>query len=335
MSLGCTVGTRPAPAPAQACAPGNASWGCQSTNVPPQGPVANNPVPPASQVPTQTVPVMAPTQAPAAAQPVLVDDPINRADIQYQRSRVLEVNRELVAALPSSQGSRVSQLPLTFDSNPREVNAYAACTRSGKATIAITDGMLALAAYLAQLQAVDEALGSRHFDEYVALVARNQSSQGVLVAPRAEWCPVELRNQASKVSRQHQLDDEIMAFVIAHELGHHYLNHLPCTSILPLNAAEIGLLVTDAIPAFNQPNEVAADVAGINNVLQAGRRRTANQLSETGALLVLRFFQALDQASPDAVFNFERTHPPPSLREPIVRTAAQTFRVSGGVTWPF
>jgi hypothetical protein len=104
---------------------------------------------------------------------------------------------------------------------------------------------------------------------------------------------------------------------------------------LPLDASEIGILLTGVVPAFNQPAEMAADVAGTRNLLQAGRRRPNSPLTEGGALLTMRFFGALDQASPGDVFNFERTHPPPSLREPIVTSTAQTFRATSGITWPW
>lgn len=277
------------------------------------------------------------TPAPAAPVPAQVvgDDAINRADVQFQRSRVTAVVGELIAALDATTASRVRGLPLTFDPNANDINAFATCTKSGKATIAITDGMLVLTAYLAQLQASDEVLATRHFDEYVVYVAKNQQPNAPVLAPPAQWLPAATRNNPTKVARQQVLNDEMFAFVMGHELAHHYLNHLPCTSILPLDASEIGILLTDAIPAFNQPNEVAADVAGVRNVLAAGRRRSINQLTEGGALLQMRFFRALDQASPADLFNFERSHPPPTVREPIIQTAAQAFRAGAGITWPW
>jgi hypothetical protein len=230
---------------------------------------------------------------------------------------------------------RVARLPITFDPDRGNVNAFATCTRSGKATIAITDGMLILTAYLAQLQASDELLGTRHFDEYVAFIAKYQKPDAALLTPTPDMLPAVARDQPTKLARQQQLNDEMLAFVMAHELGHHYLNHLPCTSVLPLDAAEIGMLLTDAVPALNQPNELAADVAGIRNVLAAGRRRQSQPLTEGGSLLTMRFFRALDQASPGDFFNFERTHPPPSVREPIVQTAAQAFRAGAGFSLPW
>lgn len=276
-----------------------------------------------------------PSPTPNVPAQVVGDDAINRADTQFQRSRVTAVVGELIAALDPSIRSRVDRLPLTFDPNRNDINAFATCTKSGKATIAVTDGMLVLTAYLAQLQASDEVLATRHFDEYVTYVARNQQPNTPILAPPAQWLPPESRNHPTKVARQQQLNDEMLAFIMAHELAHHYLNHLPCTSVLPLDAAEIGLLLSDVIPAFNQPNEMASDVAGIRNVLEAGRRRSNYRLTEGGALLTMRFFRGLDSANPADLFNFERTHPPPSVREPVVQTTAQAFRASSGISWPW
>lgn len=333
------------------CAPGDVSWGCRaaaSGSYPAALPPAPVPTPasnppranPAQSPASPTSPAAGPsplTVTPSAAPtPSAVgDDAINRADTQFQRARTTSIVAELVQALDAAIQGRVERLPITFDPDRNNVNAFATCTRSGKATIAITDGMLILTAYLAQLAAADEVLATRQFDAYVQYVAKNQRPNAPVLPPPAEWLPAEARNHPTKVARQHQIDDEIIAFVMGHELGHHYLNHLPCTSVLPLDAAEIGIMLTDVVPAFNQPNELAADVAGIRNVLEAGRRRADYHLTEGGALLTMRFFRALDQASPEDFFSFERTHPPPSIREPVIQTAAQAFRTGSGISWPW
>jgi hypothetical protein len=351
LSVACAAARNTTTAPLLPCAPGDQSWGCRSANqaaMPapnsltqsgPSFPAGSASAPVAANPQAQGAPNFAPigvsTPQSTTAAPLAADDPINLADTQYQHTRVTAIVAELISALDSSTRARVDRLPIIFDPNRGDINAFATCTQSGKATIAITDGLLVLATYLAQLQAADEVFGTRHFDEYVTYVAKNQPKNSPVLGPNSNWFPVEVRNNPTKVTRQQQLNDEMIAFVMGHELGHHYLNHLPCTSILPLDAAELGLVLTSEVPAFNQINETAADIAGTRNVLEAGQRRTGYHLTEGGALLTLRFFRALDQASPVDVFNFERTHPPPSLREPVVQTAAQGFRASSAIAWPW
>jgi hypothetical protein len=148
------------------------------------------------------------------------------------------------------------------------------------------------------------------------------------VDPRFDFDP-------RKGTRQYQLLDEQLAFVMGHELGHHYLGHLPCTAVTPLNLAQIGALLANAVPAFNQPNEVAADMVGINNTLTMGARRPDYHLTEGGALLTMQFFAGLDQLTPaDILFGFERDHPPPQLRTPIIQQTAAAWRATGGVGLP-
>jgi hypothetical protein len=113
------------------------------------------------------------------------------------------------------------------------------------------------------------------------------------------------------------------------------LGHLPCTAVTPLSLAQLGAVLSDAVPAFNQPNEMAADMVGINNTLSAGARRTDYRLTEGGALLTMQFFAGLDQLTPnDILFAFERSHPAPQLRTPIIQQTAATWRATGGVGLP-
>ncbi len=228
---------------------------------------------------------------------------------------------------------RLAQLPLVFDPKVGEVNAYASCTGRGKAVVSVTDTLLDLGNHLAAAASVDELRGTHKVDEYVQHVVRTQRPGAPLVSfspgffSGAEW------NDPRRAQRQSERYDDLVAFVLGHELGHHALSHLPCTSALPLDASEIGVLASSVVPALNQPNELAADVAGMRNLLLVGRQRDGTPYSELGGLLLLHFFESLDNASPLDVFTFERTHPPPQLREPIVRGAAAAFR--GGLPFRF
>jgi hypothetical protein len=261
-------------------------------------------------------------------------DPINNVDMGWLRARAQAVHQELVQALPANARARVTGIPLLFDDEPGSVNAFAACTQSGKSVVALTDGLIDISAHLAQARATDELFGSNKTDEYIQFVARNQRPKQPIVRPPLTFFDPRQKLDARKVSRQAELYDEAVGFVLAHELAHHHLGHLPCTAG-NVTASEIGVVLTDAVPAFNQINESGADTAGVHNLLSAGARRSGYRYNEGGALLVLRFFGGVDASSPVDIFEFERTHPPPSVRVPIVQQTANTFRFTGGAPLPW
>lgn len=249
----------------------------------------------------------------------------------WMRARALVILAELVAALPPERGARVAGIPLVVDDRPGEVNAYAACSTSGKAAMAISDGLLEVQAWLAQCKATDETFGTRTTPAYIALIAREQRPGQPLVRPPAGFFAPEHRADARKLARQARLFEEQVAFVLGHELAHHHLGHLPCTGNGGLSPGEIGGLLGSAVPLLNQPNELAADVWGVDDTLAAGARRADAGWTEGGALLNMEFFAGLDSASPiDVLFGFERTHPPPALRAPVIQQAAAAFRLTGG-----
>jgi hypothetical protein len=130
--------------------------------------------------------------------------------------------------------------------------------------------------------------------------------------------------------------EEEVAFVLGHELGHHYLGHLGCTSgTNPLG--DFARVASDTVPLFNQPNEVAADLAGTHNVLDAGKARAGRggyAWTENGGLLSMKFFAEFGRLSPGDIFlAFERSHPPSELRGPLIQQAALDWRTTGGNPW--
>lgn len=250
------------------------------------------------------------------------------------RQRAQSIIQELIAALPSNRGSRVQGIPLVVDDTPGEVNAFAACI-SGKSLMAITDGMLEIESQLARAAANDEVFGTRLTDQYIQFIAKNQRPKMPIVRPQAGFFNPTQDIDGRKVKRQHEIFDEQVAFVLGHELAHHYLGHLPCTAqgggITP---GDVSRVLSSAVPLFNQPNELGSDIAGTENVLAAGKRRQGYKWTEAGGLLTMRFFAGLDQFSPaDILFSFERSHPPPQIRTPVIQNAANNFRA--GRTFPF
>jgi hypothetical protein len=263
---------------------------------------------------------------PPPATPPSPSDAINLTDLVYLRGEAQQVLTELVAALPSDKQSRVHGIPLVIDSTVGEVNAFATCSGNA-AAMAITDGLLDITAHMARAAATDEIFRTRKLDDYIGFVAHNQQPSQPIVRPAPGFFNPTQDADGRKVARQHQLLDAELAFVMGHELAHHYLGHLPCSATgALLTAAEINSVITSATPAFNQFNETAADVNGVNNLLDAGSRRSGYRFNEEGAMLVMRFFSGLDQGSVVDVLDYERTHPPPQVRIPIIQGAANAWR---------
>jgi hypothetical protein len=316
-SLACSTRRQSAPPPTYYPAPYPGYAGSAGYGAPP---VAGTPQPGAPVVGVPTAPV--------------AYDPINAIELGYLRNQAQATMAELVNNLPPLQQARVRGIPLVPDDEVGEVNAFAACTQGGKSIMAISDGLLDVAAHLAQARAIDEMFGLRKVDEYVAFVARNQRPKSPVVRPPLGFFDAAQSMDGRKVQRQHQLLEEELAFILGHELGHHYLGHLPCTAG-NVTASEIGRVLTDVVPAFNQQFELAADMAGTNNVLTTGARRAGYHYTEGGALLTMRFFGGVDQLSPiDILFGFELTHPPSGIRIPVIQQTANAFRVTGGQGLP-
>jgi len=142
-----------------------------------------------------------------------------------------------------------------------------------------------------------------------------------------------------RISRAHEMFDEIVAFTFGHELSHHYLGHTGCSNrqaggIGP-SIAQLGRLVTSLpyLQGLNQPNEIAADTRGCISVLDTGRARStqAYRWTEEGGLWLLDFFARLDRASGGSpLLGFLKTHPNPGLRIPIVQGVAATWHLQHG-----
>lgn len=219
------------------------------------------------------------------------------------------------------------------DDTPGDVNAFAACAK-GKALMAITDGMLEIIAWLAMAKAHDEVFGTQKTDEYIRFIAQNLTPERPIPRPNGFFArPNSVDGR--KVARQHVLFEEQVAFVLAHELAHHYLGHLPCTgSPGPLGSADLARVLSSEVPLFNQPNEAAADLAGTDNVLDAGARRAGAHWTEAGALLTMRFFLGLEGGVTNLLLAFQHSHPPPALRIPLIQQSANYWRRTGGAGIP-
>jgi Zn-dependent protease with chaperone function len=264
------------------------------------------------------------------------NDPINITDLVYLRGEAQSLLNELVATLPAPQQSRVAGIPLVVDSTQGDVNAFATCTSSGHAAMAITDGLLDIEAHLSQARATDELFGTHKLTDYIQLIVQTQQPKQPIVQPPPGFFDPTQQADGRKVARQHQLLEEQIGFVLGHELAHHYLGNLPCTSAGQLPLAELGQALSGTVPLFNQPNEIAADASGTNTVLTMGFRRTGYHLTEGGALITMQFFAGLEQFSAAALlFAFQNDHPPAVVRVPIIQQTAAAWRLTGGRGLPY
>jgi hypothetical protein len=135
-----------------------------------------------------------------------------------------------------------------------------------------------------------------------------------------------------RLARQIHLFDQQVAFILGHELAHHYRGHTGCaaqgsTTASAREAENLQRALSRAAPPLEQPFEVEADVWGITNVLERGATGGA-PWTEEGALLsleVFRRFGPLAQGGID-VGVFMSTHPPSELRAPVVTQAAAMHR---------
>lgn len=253
-----------------------------------------------------------------------------------RQAEVKAVLDELINNLDAATQSRVRGIPLVFENDPNEVNAYAGCDDNGSPFLAGTAGLLDAVDAMAQTQATDELYGTRTYDAYTNAVVPKLISQngGSAALPDGIIAPQYLIDPR-RLSRARELYDEIVAFTFGHELAHHYLGHTGCANGQPMTSgpspARIGNLVTKILPGLNQPNEVAADNAGVIDVLATGKNRqsTGYRWTERGGVSLLDFFARMEKAAGISVWNpigFFRTHPYPTLRLPLVQATANAWR---------
>ncbi|MDP9148425.1 MAG: hypothetical protein M3O36_00570 [Myxococcota bacterium] len=239
-----------------------------------------------------------------------------------------------MAHLSARNQALVATIPLIFDPNPNEVNAFAGCDDTGAPFVAGTEGLLEAIDGIAQTRSTDEIFSTNTYEAYVAVVApRLVSKDGGSAVLPSGIVPAVYWSDPRRVSRAHEMFDEIVAFTFGHELSHHYLGHTGCASGQTSGPgpaiAQLGMLATAIMPGLNQPNEIAADSNGCINVLDTGAARPlqAFRWSEEGGLWLLGFFTRLEQASGASPWlGFLRTHPNPGLRIPIVQGVAATWR---------
>jgi hypothetical protein len=286
--------------------------------------------PPAQPAPySRPAPYAQPAPAVVPAGPARrgdANDPINTLDQNWMRGQASSVLVELINALPQAQASKVREIPLNADPSVGEINAFAAC-ENGQPLMAVSDGLLQVEAYTAQFRATDEIYGTHKLGQYMNHFLRAQQPHQPIVAPPAGLIEPAQQMDARKIARQHVLFEEQLAFVLGHELAHHWLGHTGCANgqrgVLfdPNRANRVASVI---VPSFNQVNELAADTEGTRNLLGAGAKREGAHWNEEGALLTLGFFERLEGAP--NLLALLHSHPPAGIRRIAVQTGVSQYR---------
>ena len=247
-------------------------------------------------------------------------DPVNQLAVPALRAHAATILADLVRSLPADRRARVAGVMLLHDNALGEVNAYATCARDATPIVAISDGLLLIAAHLAQTTATDERFATHQKSDYLAWLHAHDRR-----APPPGFYLAAYRDDHEKLLRQREVFDEQVAFIVGHELAHHYLGHLGCDGKL-----DPVVHVADGVPLFDQATELAADIAAVKNLLTAGHDRPGYAWTEGGALLVLAAFHHRTPRALETILTaFNRTHPLPALRMPLITTTADLWRVTG------
>jgi hypothetical protein len=283
-------------------------------------------------------------QQPPPALPPGAADANGFLTVGFMQTEATQMLRDLVANLPADRKQRVNGIPMEFDTQTSDVNAFAGCA-NGKAFMAVTLPLARAAGHIAEAKAADEFFGTSHVDAYTQLAADSIGRNGPVPDPPPGFYSPAEANDPRKLARERVVFDEEVGFILGHELAHHYLGHTGCANgdvAGVLDPATLGRIASQIVPAFNQPNEIAADVNGTQNLLDVGATRQGG-LTEMGGVLTLQFFGKLQTLDPGAVaLAILQTHPFPQLRVPLVQSTAQTWRAThaagGGAapaTFPF
>ncbi len=270
-----------------------------------------------------------PDYATLAALPPGAADASGAMTMAFLQREVTSVIEEVRSHLPPDHRARVEHVPFHIVDDPVEPNAAAGCSPGSRAPmIMITTPMLTIAAATAEARAYDELGHTSTYETYASSImdmVRRGSVRGL--PPGLLSGP--LATDARKLARARQLFDEEVAFILGHEMAHHYRGHTGCTpsgSASVQEAEDLQRSLAQAAPPLEQPFEIEADMWGVTSVLEAGHERAGGRWSDEGALLSLDTFRHLGETTADALpLVFLSTHPPSLVRAPIVQQVSRSW----------
>lgn len=270
-----------------------------------------------------------PEYATLAAPPPGSTDSNGAMQMAFLRTEVEAIYREVLADLSADHRARVEHIPFHVVDDPREPNAAAGCSPGSRAPmVMITTPMLTLCAATSEARAYDELASTSTYETYASSIAQMfQRGRITGLAPGTLSGP--LANDPRKLARQRHLFDQQVAFILGHELAHHYRGHTGCAPGGAASSAEAEALqrqLAQAAPPLEQPFEIEADMWGVTSVLESGHERTGGVWSEEGALLSLDTFRHIGEMNQaDLPMLFLSTHPPSMVRAPLVQSVADSW----------
>lgn len=256
----------------------------------------------------------------------------------WAEARTSALHAELLESVFADQRARVQAIPFHVVSDRQEPNAAAGCSERRAPMLMITSAMVTVCAASAEARAYDELAGTNTLETYAqALLDDLRSGRAVRPLDRS-LVTGPIASDPRKLAREIHLYDQQVAFILGHELAHHYRGHTGCaeagaTTASAREAEDLQRGLANAASPLEQPFEVEADVWGITNVLERGRARTGGAWSEEGALLSLEVFRHFGPLAQGGLAAggmdpgvFLSTHPPSELRAPVVQQAAAMYR---------
>jgi hypothetical protein len=242
----------------------------------------------------------------------VANDALHMGSLDALHAMAQKTLAALVGALGETKRQAVENVTLDFEGGLADVNAYATCTGYDRPVVIVTDGLLEILRQLALARATDEIFGTDRMDKYERWSLTHHGE----VPPVDHLFGDDPR--ASELAWSLVVDE--LAFVIGHELAHHYLGHIGC------HRNDAGQLALHIVPLFGQAAELAADANGVMNTLEVGRDK---EWTEDGAIVVMQFFRS-QQTIEGVVLAFIETHPLAEIRLPTITATADLWRATGG-----
>ena len=146
-------------------------------------------------------------------------------------------------------------IPLQVIEDPKEVNAFAGCSQKGGAFMGITAPLLLIMARTSEARAFDELYGTGKYAELSNGIATEVKAQKTVSGPPAGFLPLPQALDPRKLARQNFLFDEQVAFVLGHELAHHYRGHTGCAN----GASTSGITPQDVAACCRAPSHCSTN----------------------------------------------------------------------------